>query len=112
MNVLRQKLNDLTKEVENSYNELVEKVNHIVLYDEEKEGTENDDMLFEQEQIKLYDYQGSYYGFVLEISKDNGIYIATVENEDSRYWVKFNDIADVNNKILVIEVIENYLENN
>lgn len=110
MQTLRQQHEELNNKVNNSYRELVDKVETVSFFDEEKEdeisNLEYDDFS-DCEYISFLNKHGDDIGAkVLKIDKKEGIYIAKDEYTDVRFWISLNDLSSLYDKITIVELLE------
>ena len=103
---LREKYSELKAEATNEYNRFITEKKHIVFF-EENEDEDEDEIIDELCEISLIDNSGEYfYARVLEVSKENGIYVVNENERDIRFWIGFSDIFDLHDKISIVELLE------
>jgi len=107
MKTLRQQHEDLDGQINADYRELIDKLENVtlVVYDINDE-SEYDDFS-DCETISYVNRSGDNIDAkVLEISKENGIYVAKDEDDSKRFWIGLNDLASLYDKITIVELLQ------
>jgi len=108
MKTLRQQHQELDKQINDRYTELVNKLETITLYQRDEELTEEDyDDFSDCEFVTFINRNGDNVDAkVLEISKKDGIYVVKDEDDSVRFWIGLNDLVSLYDKITIVELLE------
>lgn len=105
MKTLREEYQDLDHKINNTYTRLVSEVGGVSFYDV-NENEEEDDLL-DCEIVTYVNRSGENIDAkVLQITKNNGIYIAKDEDDSKRFWIGLNDLSSLYDKITIVELLE------
>jgi hypothetical protein len=105
MNDFRKRLVELNTEVSDRYTELKKlKSEYIFLTEEEIENGEFD-MYFEVRNSNGYTYDA----FIVKVN-EKGIEIIESEDDDRRYYISLMDLADVSDRIALVDLMENQIK--
>lgn len=109
MSTLRIEHTQLELKVIEKYDELIDKIGGVTLYDVEEE--ECDEDYTDCECITYVNRSGDNVDAkVLQIVKDKGIYIAKDEDDSAKFWIKLSDVSSLYDKISIVEILENILK--
>lgn len=108
MKTLIEKYEDLTRVVDNRYRELINQVKEVVFCP--MDTIEFYDGLINCQVTTYTDNSGSLTDVrVMKISYTGGIYVAEDYNTTTRYWIGFNELSNLENKIQIVTLLEKEL---
>lgn len=105
MKTLREEYQDLDRKINNTYTRLVNEVGGVNFYDvnENEEGEDLSDC----EIVTYVNRSGENIDArVLQITENNGIYVAKDEDDSKRFWIGLNDLSSLYDKITIVELLE------
>jgi hypothetical protein len=104
MKKIRERYEELERELSNTYSALKEdKKEFIFLSDED---IENGD--YEQYYEVRNDITGNVFDVYIVQVNENGIEIVEMEDDNERYYIGFQDLATIEDRIYLIENMQSY----